>query len=78
MGYLPRCLGSLAKSTAPVLIREDGSISRQRSRGFVKIKKKKKKSVFAEGARLRTRKESEKKKRWVDSVSLGFDSEFGL
>jgi hypothetical protein len=40
--------------------------------------KKKKKSVFAEGARLRTRKESEKKKRWVDSVSLGFDSEFGL
>jgi hypothetical protein len=50
MGYLPRCLGSLAKSTAPVLIREDGSISRQRSRGFVKIKKKKK-SLFLQRAR---------------------------
>jgi hypothetical protein len=31
MGYLPRCLGSLAKSTALVLSREGGSISGQMS-----------------------------------------------
>jgi hypothetical protein len=72
MGYLPRCLGSLAKSTAPVLSREDGSISRQRSRGFVK--KKKKKVCFCRGREASyTQREREKKKKgWVDSVSLGF------
>jgi hypothetical protein len=75
MGYLPRCLGSLSKSTAPVLSREDGSISRQRSRGFVK-----KKGLFLQRARgfVHAKRAREKKKRWVDSVSLGFNSEFGL
>jgi len=48
MGYLPRCLGSLAKSTALVLSREGGSISGQMSfhRGLFQKREKRKEKDF--------------------------------
>jgi len=47
MGYLPTCLGSLAKSTAPVLSGEGGSISWHMSFhiGLFQEREKKKKTL---------------------------------